>query len=51
MDTIDCVQVASKFPRPTNDDEVMNGNIASAHLKEMPDYYSRLQVMEAEAGS
>ena len=35
----------------TNDDEVTTGKIALAHLKEIPDYYTRLQKMEAEAGS
>lgn len=32
----------------TNDDLVMTTKIAWAHLKELPDYYSRLRVMEAE---
>jgi hypothetical protein len=35
----------------TNDDEILTGKIAWAHLKELPDYYTRLAVMEAEAGS
>jgi hypothetical protein len=35
----------------TNDDELMTGRIAWAHLKELPDYYTRLAVMEAAAGS
>ena len=35
----------------TNDDELTTGKIAWAHLKELPDYYTRLAVMEAEAGS
>ena len=35
----------------TNDDEVMTGKIALAHLKEISDYYTRLKKMEAEAGS
>lgn len=35
----------------TNDDEIMTGKIAWAHLKEIPDYYTRLEKMEAEAGS
>ena len=35
----------------TRDDEVLTGKIAWAHLKELPDYYTRLAVMEAEAGS
>ncbi len=29
----------------------MTGKIAWAHLKELPDYYTRLAVMEASAGS
>jgi hypothetical protein len=33
----------------TNDDEVMTGKIALAHLKEFPDYYTRLEKMEQEA--
>jgi hypothetical protein len=33
----------------TNDDELMTGKIAWAHLKEIPDYYTRLDKMEAEA--
>ena len=35
----------------TGDDEIMTGKIAWAHLKELPDYYTRLAAMEAEAGS
>ena len=35
----------------TDDDELTTGKIAWAHLKELPDYYTRLAVMEAEAGS
>lgn len=33
----------------TNDDLVLTGKIALAHLKEFPDYYTRLKKMEAEA--
>lgn len=33
----------------TNDDPVMTGKIALAHLKEYPDYYFRLEKMEKEA--
>jgi hypothetical protein len=33
----------------TNDDPVLTGKIAWAHLKELPDYYERLEVMEASA--
>jgi hypothetical protein len=32
----------------TNDDELLTGKIAWAHLKELPDYYTRLAVMEGE---
>jgi len=35
----------------THDDAVMTGKIALAHLKEIPDYYTRLNKMEAEAES
>jgi hypothetical protein len=33
----------------TNDDEVLTGKIALAHLKEFPDYYTRLAQLEKEA--
>lgn len=33
----------------TNDDPLLTGKIALAHLKEFPDYYTRLKKMEAEA--
>jgi hypothetical protein len=33
----------------TDDDVILTGKIARAHLNEFPDYYSRLAVMEAEA--
>ncbi len=33
----------------TNDDLTLTGKIAWAHLKEFPDYYSRLGTMETEA--
>ena len=33
----------------TNDDPIVTGKIAWAHLKEIPDYYTRLDQMEAEA--
>jgi Protein of unknown function (DUF5661) len=33
----------------TDDDEIMTGKIARAHLNEFPDYYTRLAKMEAEA--
>jgi len=34
----------------TNDDPLMTGKIALAHLNEIPDYYDRLEKMEEEAG-
>ena len=33
----------------TNDDMALTGKIAWAHLKEFPDYYTRLDKLEAEA--
>ena len=33
----------------TNDDLTLTGKIARAHLKEFPDYYTRLDKLEAEA--
>jgi hypothetical protein len=33
----------------TNDDFLLTGKIASAHLNEFPDYYTRLAKMEKEA--
>jgi hypothetical protein len=33
----------------TQDDELITGKIALAHLNEFPDYYTRLQKMEKEA--
>jgi hypothetical protein len=35
----------------TDDNLLMTGKIAWAHLKEIPDYYTRLQKMEEEAVS
>jgi hypothetical protein len=35
----------------TGDDPILTGKIAWAHLKELPDYYARLAVMEGEAES
>ncbi|MCL5410845.1 MAG: hypothetical protein M1324_03250 [Patescibacteria group bacterium] len=35
----------------TNDDPIMTGKIALAHLNEIADYYTRLNKMEKEAGS
>jgi hypothetical protein len=33
----------------TGNDPLLTGKIAWAHLKEFPDYYTRLKQMEAEA--
>lgn len=33
----------------THDDEILTGKIALAHLREFPDYYTRLAQMEEEA--
>jgi hypothetical protein len=33
----------------THDDEVITAKIALAHLREIPDYYTRLAAMEADA--
>jgi hypothetical protein len=33
----------------TNDDELLTGKIALAHLKEFPDYYTRLARLEKDA--
>lgn len=33
----------------TNDDPILTGKIALAHLNEFPDYYTRLYKMEEEA--
>ena len=35
----------------TGDDLMLTGKIAWAHLKEIRDYYTRLDEMESEAGS
>ena len=35
----------------TDDDPVTTGKIARAHLNEFPDYYTRLEAMEAEAAA
>lgn len=33
----------------TNDDEILTGKIALAHIREFPDYYTRLEELEKEA--
>jgi len=35
----------------TNDDVALTGKIAWAHLKEFPDYYARLDKLEAQAAA
>jgi hypothetical protein len=35
----------------TNDDPVLTGKIALAHLNEFPDYYTRLETMEEQAAT
>src|SRR5690242_3443263 len=35
----------------THDNEMVTGKIALAHLREIPDYYTRLAAMERDAGS
>ena len=37
------------YTNVTNDDPIMTGKIALAHLNEFPDYYTRLEKMEREA--
>ena len=41
----------TRFPETniTNNDKNLTGKIAWAHLKEFPDYYTRLERMEEEA--
>ena len=35
----------------TNDDELLTGKIAHAHLREFPDYYTRLAELEKDANA
>jgi hypothetical protein len=37
------------FTNVTNDDPLLTGKIALAHLREFPDYYTRLAKLESEA--
>lgn len=37
------------YTNVTDDDPMITGKIALAHLNEFPDYYTRLDVMEKEA--
>jgi len=39
----------NKLTNVTNDDALITGKIALAHLNEFPDYYDRLEKMEKEA--
>ena len=39
----------NKLTNVTDDDLLMTGKIAQAHLNEFPDYYTRLQKLEEEA--
>lgn len=41
--------LADAVTNVTNDDLLITGKIAWAHLKEFPDYYTRLKKMEDEA--
>ncbi len=38
-----------QYTNVTNDDPLMTGKIALAHLNEFPDYYDRLDKLEEEA--
>jgi Protein of unknown function (DUF5661) len=40
---------ANRTTNVSNDDPLLTGKIALAHLTEFPDYYTRLEKMEAEA--
>ena len=42
---------ADPLTNVTNDDPIVTGKIALAHLNEFPDYYTRLERMEAEGES
>ena len=46
-----CVSGGGRGENVTDDDDLTTGRIAWAHLKEIPDYYTRLAVMEADVGS
>jgi hypothetical protein len=41
--------IRDPFANVTNDDIILTGKIALAHLNEFPDYYTRLKKMEDEA--
>ena len=38
-----------QYTNVTDDDELLTGKIALAHLREFPDYYTRLKKLELEA--
>ena len=42
-------QIRDPETNVSDDDELTTGKIARAHLNELPDYYTRLAKMEAEA--
>ena len=41
--------LVDSYTNVTNDDPIVTGKIALAHLNEFPDYYTRLDKMEREA--
>ena len=43
----------NKFPNAnvTNNDPILTGKIALAHLMEFPDYYTRIKKLESEANA
>lgn len=41
--------LADSHTNVTNDDPLLTGKIALAHLNEFPDYYTRLEQMERDA--
>jgi hypothetical protein len=43
------LEVETEHQDITKGDSVMTGKIALAHLKELPDYYTKLKKMESEA--
>ena len=43
--------VADPRTNVTDDDPVLTGKIALAHLRELPDYYDRLEEMERRSES
>jgi hypothetical protein len=46
------IEHGTKYPETnvTNNEKNMTGKIAWAHLKKFPDYYTRLEKLESEAG-